>query len=339
MKKNKKTILNISITLICIAAIYYYIFSKHNITVIESYLKGINYKWLTYALLCILIYVFTDIVILYLMTKRLYEKVSVGLVSKAVMGLYVFNNITPFFTGGFPYQLYLYNKGGIPISKTSNIIITRNILYQLVLILFSIIALNYLPNHDKNLIILLIFINILAQIVGIAFQLFAMFKPKWCKKVSKFIIKYLVKIKVIRNYESINNKVNKQIDDFARCNQEIIKNRFFILKLILVQIVSFFFLFLCVFYIFKGFSIECNTLSIVFMVSCIYLFGFVIPTPGGTGGIEGTFILLFKNVASSEIIISIMLVWRFISCYLLILLGSLSFLYKPKDLLAKQTIK
>lgn len=331
MNKNKKTILNISLTLICIIAIYYYIFSKHNITAVANYLRGMNYKWLIYALLSVLIYVITDIIILFLMTKRLYKKVSLGLVSKAVMGLYVFNNITPFYTGGFPYQLYLYNKGGIPISKTSNIIITRNILYQVVLIMFSVIALSYLPNNDRNLIILLIFINILIQIIGIAFQLFAMFKPKWCKKVSCLIIKYLYKIKIIKHYDVIDNKVNKQIDDFARCNQEIKENKFFIFELILVQIVSFFFLFLCVFFIFKGFGLKCDIFPIIFTVSCIYLFGFVIPTPGGTGGIEGSFILLFKSMASSEVLISIMLVWRFITCYLLILLGSLSFLYRSKQ--------
>lgn len=312
----------------CVFAIYYYILSKFDILLITDYLTNMQYNSLLFAFLSVLIYVITDVMILYFMTKKLYEKVSLRVVIKAVMGLYVFNNITPFATGGFPYQLYLYNKNDIPISKTSNIVITRNILYQAVLVMYSIGALLFLPINDRTFIVMLIFINVIIQVVGIIFQILAMYKPLWCKNTVYFFTRTFHKLKLLRHDEKLNSKIDKHIDDFARCNLEIKNNYGYMFRLMILQVISFFFLFSCGYFVFKGFGIIRDHIPLTFIISCIYLFGFIIPTPGGTGGVEGSFVLLFKSNGPKEIIISIMLVWRFLTCYLLILIGSISFLFR-----------
>ncbi len=331
MDNKNKTIFNIILSLICVFGIYYYIFSKYELMHVIGYLKNMDYKWLIYAIISILVYIITDVLITFFMTRRFHEKASLNLAVKTVLGLYVFNNITPFATGGFPYQLYLYTKRGIPISKTSTITITRNVLYQSALIIYSIIALLFIPIKNRNIIIMLISINVIIQIIGIVIQILAMYKPEWSRNTAYFITEILNKIKIVKNVQKFNKKIDKHINDFSKCNQQLKNNGYFILKLMVLQFVSFLFLFSCGFFVFKGFDVKCNYISIILMISCIYLFGFVIPTPGGAGGIEGSFYLLFEHMTNHSIIVTIMLVWRLLTYYLLILIGSLSFLISKRS--------
>ena len=55
-----------------------------------------------------------------------------------------------------------------------------------------------------------------------------------------------------------------------------------------------------------------------------------VPTPGASGGVEWAYTVLFTAFASTSVIVSSMLLWRFITFYLGMLIGLAAYLFVKK---------
>ena len=81
------------------------------------------------------------------------------------------------------------------------------------------------------------------------------------------------------------------------------------------------------------FSIKVYDVNIVESIVCssyTYFVGSFVPIPGGTGGLEYGFIEFFRVFSSSAIISTCMILWRFITYYLSMILGSISLIFVKK---------
>ena len=70
------------------------------------------------------------------------------------------------------------------------------------------------------------------------------------------------------------------------------------------------------------------------VVSTAYVMtiGSFVPIPGGTGGVEYGFIFFYKNLITGSLLNATMLVWRFISYYLGIIIGAIALaFYRKKE--------
>ena len=61
-----------------------------------------------------------------------------------------------------------------------------------------------------------------------------------------------------------------------------------------------------------------------------YLIGSFVPIPGAAGGLEYSFVEFFQSFTVGASLSAIMILWRFITYYLGMILGALSLLYFKK---------
>ena len=73
-----------------------------------------------------------------------------------------------------------------------------------------------------------------------------------------------------------------------------------------------------------------NLLETIVCSSYTYFIGSFVPIPGGTGGLEYGFIEFFKKFSTPAILSSCMILWRFTTYYLTMILGALSLLFVKK---------
>lgn len=335
MNKNIKKITNfLLLTIFTILVLYFSL--KDNYHSIINEIVNINKLCLILAIMLMFGYWLFKSVVLKMITIKYNEKYTFKSAFKLTLEVNFFNAITPFATGGQPYEIYSLRNHKIKIMDATNIVIQNFIVYQIALVLLGIIAIIYnyffhlFPKNNilNNLITIGFIINILV-IVGL-------FLITYAKKFNHFILNkvlvFLVKIKLIRNYEEKLKKINKYLEEFHNGANRLLEN-----KKDFIVMIFYHFLSLCLLYLvpvvlllgtnkYAGF----NAIEAIVTSAYVMIIGSFVPIPGGTGGLEYGFINFYGNFIKGPLLNALMLLWRFITYYFGMILGAIILNVKEK---------
>ena len=119
MKNNKK---NIFIILILSIVVLYLAFKDDFATKVK-YLVSFDIKWLILAFMCIIIYWILKGLVLYYCVEKLNKNYTKKEGIILMITTQLFHAITPFSTGGQPWQIYKLKKEGLTLGQSTNIVI------------------------------------------------------------------------------------------------------------------------------------------------------------------------------------------------------------------------
>ena len=241
-----------------------------------------------------------------------------------------FNGVTPFSTGGQPAQIYFLKKEGIDYPTATSIVVQNFIIYQAVLIFYGLFALimNY-TFHFYPKVQILQWLVLLGFITNVTIILVMLILCN-ARKTNKFLIDkfvgFLTRLKIVKHRIRVVNKFHSKLDQFHNSIQQLQNNKKTFIKCILYNFVAF-----AVFYsipVILLYSIG-DFHSFTFfhsIVTCSYvmLVDAFIPVPGGTGGIEYAFMKFFGNFVTGSIISTVLLLWRFVTYYLGLIIGAIA---------------
>jgi uncharacterized protein (TIRG00374 family) len=74
-----------------------------------------------------------------------------------------------------------------------------------------------------------------------------------------------------------------------------------------------------------------DALSLLFRSAAMMLVGLIMPTPGGSGGVEGLYALFIGPLIPASLVAPTLLTWRLLSYYLFIALGAYLFMHQLRD--------
>ena len=336
MKKNKiKYIFNFLLIAIVLSIVLYFSLKDNYQEIISTILK-MNYIWIFVAILALIIYRLCASLGHYYIIKANNGKVSYLKCFQINLMILFFHGITPFAGGGQPMEIYFLHKEGIPVTKATNITLQNFIVYQMALILTGLIALIYnhifnaFPNDSliKYLVVLGFIINTLVLVVT--------FILSFGKKTNKFIIEkgihFLAKIKIIKEEKKTQEKCQKYLQSFHDNAIELKKNKKIVAFMILINIIGLMIMYSMPYPILRGMGININIFKVITAIAYVMIIGSFVPIPGGTGGIEYSFIFFFQYLISGSILHAAMLVWRLISYYLGMIFGAIALsLYRKKE--------
>ena len=335
--KNKKIKYIFNFLLIAIVlAIVLYFSLKDNYQEIISTIFKMNYLWILVAILFLIIYRLCTSLGHYYIIKANNGKVSYLKCFQINLMILFFHGVTPFAGGGQPMEIYFLHKEGISVTKATNITLQNFIVYQIALILTGLFALiynrifNVFPNDNliKYLVVLGFLINTLVLVVT--------FILSFGKKINKFIIEkgihFLTKIKIIKDEQKVQDKCQKYLQSFHDNAMELKKNKKIVAFTVLINILGLMTLYSMPYPILRGMNVNINILKVVTAIAYVMIIGSFVPIPGGTGGIEYSFIFFFQYLISGSILHAAMLVWRLISYYLGMIFGAIALsLYRKKE--------
>ena len=124
----KMTIINFIIIITICAGLLIYMITVDGIENIINVLKSVNYKWVILGLLCLFLHWFCDGLNLNIALKKLYPKQKLTNSIRVALIGQLFNNITPFSTGGQPMQAYELSKTGKRVSDSLSAMMTKFII-------------------------------------------------------------------------------------------------------------------------------------------------------------------------------------------------------------------
>ena len=336
MKKNKiKYIFNFLLIAIVLSIVLYFSLKDNYQEIISTILK-MNYLWIFVAILALIIYRLCASLGHYYIIKANNGKVSYLKCFQINLMILFFHGITPFAGGGQPMEIYFLHKEGIPVTKATNITLQNFIVYQIALLITGLIALiynhifNVFPNDSliKYLVVLGFIINTLVLVVT--------FILSFGKKTNKFIIEkgihFLAKIKIIKEEKKTQEKCQKYLQSFHDNAIELKKNKKIVAFMVLINIIGLMTMYSMPYPILRGMGININIFKVITAIAYVMIIGSFVPIPGGTGGIEYSFIFFFQYLISGSILHAAMLVWRLISYYLGMIFGAIALsLYRKKE--------
>ena len=325
-----KKIINF-VVLLLVTVLVLFLCLKDNYHAIINTLISMDIKWLIVGFICILMYWFLKTLPLYYFTKSHKKSFTYKSAVLLLLRTQFVNAITPFATGGQPYQVYYLNKEGIRSSTSTSIILENFIVYQIALVLLGIIAMlcNYFfhlfPHNDllTHLVTLGFIINTLVIIVSFIVA----FGKNISKKILQFGITILSKLKLVKDKEKKLEKWNESITNFHKSAKVLMEDKKLFFSMILVNLVALSILYMIpVFVIYAAGNFDKVNIGVAIIASAyVMLIGSFVPIPGGTGGLEFGFMRFYGFFIHGSLLSATMLIWRFITYYFGLIVGGIAF--------------
>lgn len=330
-----KYIFNFFIILLVLCIVLYFSL-KDNYDKIVNAISNMNYLWVLVAIMVLVIYRLCAALGHFLIIRANNENVAYLRMFQINFIILFFHGITPFAGGGQPMEIYFLHKEGIPVTKATNITLQNFIVYQAALILTGLFALIY--NHifgifpDNSLIKHLVVLGFIINTSVLVVTFFLSFGKKTNKFLVEKIIHLGVKLRIVKDEEKTLNKFLNYLASFHDNAVELRKNKGVVFFTIFINVLGLMVMYSMPYSILRGMGVDLSVLDVITAIAYVMVIGSFVPIPGGTGGIEYSFIFFFKYLISGSIVHAAMLVWRFISYYLGMILGSIALLlYRKRE--------
>lgn len=334
-KKQFKVVLNIFVIFIVLSIVLYFSL-KDNYQEILKAILTMNPLYFLIAIFILCLYRFISGIVYYYIVKINKEDIFLLKCFQINLIMPFFHGVTPFAGGGQPMEIYYLHKEGISITKSTNITLQNFIVYQMALVIVGIFALIYnniyklFPNNNfiKQLVVIGFIINLLVLVVSFILSFGKKIQANICQKG----IRFLSKLKLIKDEEKVNKKINEYLNNFHKNAIYLKRNKKLVLGLVLLNILGLFINYSMPYVLAKGVNIELSLIDTIVATAYVMIIGSFVPIPGGTGGIEYGFVFFYKYLIQGSLVNALMLVWRFISYYLSLGLGAVALsLYRKKE--------
>lgn len=292
-------------------------------------LKNANIWWILVAVLLTISYYVLVSIGLHKIIKKYNLNFTLIQAIKLKFKTKFFDSVTPTSTGGQPYQVYSLTTSGISILDSTNIALQNFVVFQTALVLIGVISVisNQFLNlfEENNFLKLLVFIGFTINL-SIAIVLFLIaFTKKFNNFVYSKVINLGVKLKLIKDKEKVYKAYNEYAENVKKGTISLMKDK---KRFISILCLNFFGLVLnylvplAILYSIGDYH-SFGPLECVIASAYVLLMGSFIPLPGGTGGLEYGFIVFFGNFLTGGKLTALMLLWRFVTYYFVMILGAI----------------
>lgn len=238
-----------------------------------------------------------------------------------LLGKY-YDSITPAAVGGQPFQMYYMRKNsGLPSGVSTAVPIFGMISGQIGFIMIAVLCFLFGSlSIDNAALIGTACFGLLFYAFWPILVMMATFLPKATTEIIGVFVKFLAKIRVVKNRKIAMARAEREVSEYARCVRKILKTRGLFIKTVGLSVAYHILVSMIPFFVLTAFGGEVDFLpcfvTTVAVTSAVYF----VPTPGNAGAAEGTFYVVFSALSSGYVFWA-MLVWRFFSYYIYIIMG------------------
>ena len=333
----KNTKLRSILLVVLTVGLFWYIL-KDNFNESIMLLLGANIWYLILMLLTYVIYFVIEAYLLYLLINKINSNYSYKKTLELNLMTKFFNGITPFSLGGQPLQVYELSKSKVRVTEALLVIVENFIVLQISMTIMSVVFLGVCLNAGlipNRLLWILTIIGIFITLLSLFMAIFMCVKINFAKKLGKWFIKVLNKIHIIKNKDESYLMWTNKCDEYHTCFKILLKDKTFIIKCVLLNIIYMIIFCMLPFLTFKALNInvDVNIFYSIVLACFVYLSASFIPIPGAAIGMEYAFINYFKMIVVDSLVMPGVLLWRLVSYYIPMILGGI--LFNVKDSMKK----
>lgn len=293
-------------------------------SIIES-MKSLAPKWLAIGIVCILLYLGVETIIQHMLTNKMQRGHSLWNAFKVVMTGQFFNAITPFASGGQPMQAYMMAKQGVPVGTSISILMTKFIIYQLILTVYSFIVLILQLSFFCEKINGLVYLSVIGFLINlgvVTILVASAFMKEPLKKAGFWGINLLHRMRIIKHPTGHKRNIIAQIDLFNKNIGLLRKNAGLLLQVSMLTAMQLTAYFIIPYTIYRAFGLSGTKVFVIIAAAAfILMISSFMPVPGGSGVAEGSFFLFFQLFFPNTILPTAILCWRLLTFYIPLSIG------------------
>ncbi len=241
-----------------------------------------------------------------------------------LLGMF-YSNVTPAATGGQPMQVFAFKKRGLPTGIASSSLAVKFFCFQTALLALGaflwivqpefvaqsveggkwLILTGFLVNGISVFVVLLLAIN---------------------RNIVRFLILLLLKagkaLHIVKDLAKSASRADAALEDFRSSVDMITHHPLHVLVLLLISFVQVILLMSAAYCVYRGLGmdehphIQLLTLQLLLFIATSFT-----PLPGASGAQEGGFYLFFDKIFPSDKLFAGLLLWRFCTYYITLLIG------------------
>ena len=307
------------------------LFLKDDIADVPDYISGSNPYWLAGGFASMAVFWIIEAKVFHLFMGVEKRLISFWMMFKLIISTQFFNAITPFSTGGQPFQIYILTryhkmKGG----KVSSASVQNLVSYQVALVSYGVIAIIMQFLHSD-----LIFSSLSNSLIVIGFSLntfvvLLLISLSNSKKAIHYIssgsLKILVKLRFVKNKEKAKEKLLKYLKDFSEHSEHLWENKMLFVYSVFLHMLKLSAFYAVTFFVSRALGLSEITLAKALLVGAYtMMFTSLIPVPGAGVGAEFGFLAFFGPVIVGPKAVAIMFIWRFLTYYIGLIAGFLTY--------------
>lgn len=201
LKKNLFAIITLTVS---IGIVLYCLFTTNGVETLAHLASRLKPEWVLIAIAAVIGCWLMEGFVLHMICVHLYPEWTYARSFSVGMTGLLYSALTPFSTGGQPMQIYSMHKMGMDTGKAGSIIAVKTLTYQVVMVIYSLVAvaakLNFFQNNVSNFSFVTI-LGLLSNSVFIAFVFLFMISENTTDKIVSGVIQFLHKIKLCRHPE------------------------------------------------------------------------------------------------------------------------------------------
>lgn len=324
-KKTRSALLNGLIIFLTIAVVFYLGARNGNINDAWNALRSAKTNWVLAALACWCAFVLLECwgVQLFFIQQRVKIRFrSTLLVS--LIGMF-YSNVTPGASGGQPMQVFSFRKYGVPPGVASSALAVKFFCFQASMLLLGAVLWIFNPGAVNRYITggkFVVIAGFFLSGFSITAILLLAVNKNIVRSIIGFIIRVLVKLRLVRHQDKAESLMEKVIQDF-HASVDMIKNHPLQLLELMVpaffQVLGYMSMAYCVYRAMGMRGIPFH--QILTLQTLLYIGASFMPLPGSSGAQEGGFYLFFQNIYPADKLLGALLLWRFFTYYLALIVG------------------
>lgn len=340
-KSGKKSrIISIIFVIALFFGLWFYMVKVDGIDNMKKVIESAHIGWFAAGLICLIGQWICESLEIHIPIKKMYpdHKFSTSFQVNIIGQL--FNNITPFSSGGQPMQAYQMTKTGKRASDVLSVLMVKFILYQLALFTDVIVLMLIKFDFFKSIFgdyIWLVVLGFVMNIIATLFILLCGRKKELILKIAKPFIRLGSKIKfgkhrLVKDADKTIEKFDESCENYSNQFKRMNGEKAVCFKVYLVSVVHHLVNFAIPYMVYRAFgNVGTSFVEILMVQSLLLLIMSFIPTPGSGLGAEGGFALFYGKIFTKETLHMGILFWRIYVFYLPIIVGALFFIPAMKS--------
>lgn len=335
MNKNLKKVSSFLLILIVTSLVLYFSL-KDNYDEIIYQIKNIHKGFLVFAFLLIIFYWILKAIVMKISVQKFKKDFTFQQALRLVIETNFFHAVTPFASGGQPYEIYSLKRSRLKMAEATNVSIQNFIVYQIALVFLGTTAVicNYFMHifPSNSFLKYLVTLGFICNLVVIVALFIISFTKKMNKMIVNFVIRILNKVKLVKNKEKTIHKFETYLTEFNEGAKILVADKKNFCLMILYNFFALlaYYLIPLILLFGTGDYTSMNAFESVIASSYIMMVGSFVPIPGGTGGSEYAFIVFYSTFITGPVLNAIMLLWRFITYYFGMIVGALALNFKRR---------
>ncbi|AMV68574.1 Integral membrane protein LafC, accessory function in glycolipid and LTA synthesis [Pediococcus damnosus] len=338
MSKRNKIALAIMLAL----GIAIFAFSLRNVNMhnLMHDIVHIHWQWLVVAVICMLLYFGIEALITKMFVTSNGDRFSFRDAIRIPLIEQLFNGITPFSSGGQPAQLIALMQSGVKAGRASSVLLMKFVVFQAMIVINFMVSLligfHFLAEKMSYLSLFVVF-GFLIHLTVIIGLLLVMYWHGFTKKLISWIMIPIGWFVKKERFERWQVTIDEKVDTFYKESVRIKTQWKLLAKVFVMTFFQLLFYYLVPYYImlslgYSGINVVMVTSLHILIVMVISIF----PIPGGSGGAEYSFDVLFSSfIHSNSKLVLAMLLWRLLTYYFGIFAGMFALVAKPDKLKRK----